>query len=232
VSETADLFGPDWADVVRRSRRHRARRVAWVAVTVAIVVAAPALAIAGGVIDFSSAPTVPAPVRVDFGKLDAIDPLSGPGAITGETRDVYTFKTSGGPYELMVAPARDGWCYGLAPEGRRPLDIACPRVGGPMDVGHSLSPPTAGPDLIEGSIHNCSVHRIVMTFEDGSTTDLPFVSVSAPIDADFFVYELTPAHEARGVRPSTVTAFDGSGAIVGSGWFLHEADAPTPSTGC
>lgn len=232
MTETANRFGPDWNDVLRRSRRHHARRVVLVAAILAVAVAAPALALVGGVVDFSSAPTVPGPIRVEFGKLDAIDPLGGPGAVTGETRAVYTFATADGPFELMVAPARDGWCYGLAPVGGEPLDIACPTAGGPMDVGHSLGPPISKPDLIEGSIHDCGVRRIVLTFEDGSTVDLPFVSVSAPIDADFFVYDVDPAHESAGRRPSIVAALDKSGQVVGSGWFLREADAPKPTAPC
>lgn len=227
-----DSFAPDWNDVLRRSRRHRARRVAVIAVILVVAVAAPALAVVGGVIDFSTAPTVQESIRVDFGKLDAIDPLHGPGTIIGETRDVYTFTTADGPFELMVAPARDGWCYGVAPENGSPLDIACPVSGGPMDVGHSLSPPARGHDLIEGSLHDCGVERIVMTFEDGSTTDLPFVRVSAPVDADFFLYDVDAAHEATGTRPSTVAAFNAKGQIVNSGWFLRESDAPTPTAAC
>ena len=227
----------DWSDVATRSRRVRGGRsfiprprLVLAAAVAAVAVAAPAVAIVGGLIDFSSAPSAPESVRVEFGKLDAVNPMNGPGAVTGETRDVYTFKTASGSFDLLVAPARDGWCYAVS--GLGGFGPACPTTAGPMDVGHYESPTAGEPDLIEGSVRDCSVQRIVMKFEDGTTTDLPFVSVSTPINADFFLYEVDSAHQSAGKRPSTVTAYGNDGNVVGSGWLINEADAPAPTSAC
>jgi hypothetical protein len=225
-----DDANPRWHDVKRRAReleprRPRQRLVLALAVATAIV-AAPALAVATGVIDFSSSPSAPEPVKVVFGKLDAIDPLHGPGALTGQTKIVYTFHTASGGYDLAAAPSRDGWCWGIV--GR---DMTCntPRSG--LNYGYNQLPAVGNePSLIDGSIAAAGVTRITLEFEDGRTVDLPFVQVSAPINADFFLYEIPPEHSTEGSRPSTIAAYNADETVVGSGWFIRESDAPVVGT--
>ena len=73
---------PRWRDVKRRARvlepRRRRPRLVLGLAAASIIVAAPAFAVATGVINFSSAPSASEPVKVLFGKLDAIDPSTAP----------------------------------------------------------------------------------------------------------------------------------------------------------
>jgi hypothetical protein len=86
------------------------------------------------------------------------------------------------------------------------------------------------PLLIDGSIAAAGVARVTIKFEDGSTLNLPFVQVSAPIDADFFLYEIPPDHWNEGTRPKTIAAYNADGVIIGAGWFIREADMPVIGT--
>jgi hypothetical protein len=221
---------PRWPDVKRRARalepRLPRRRLVLGLAAAAVIVAAPAFAVVTGVIDFSSAPSAPEPVKVVFGKLDAIDPLHGPGALTGQTRIVDTFHTASGSYDLAAAPSRDGWCWGIVNR-----DMTCNTPTSGLNYGYNQLPATGNePPLIDGSIAAAGVTRITLKFEDGTTTDLPFVQVSTPINADFFLYEIQPQHRNQGNRPSTIAAYDATGTVIGSGWFISESDAPVVGT--
>jgi hypothetical protein len=221
---------PRWQDVNRRARtlepRLPRRRLVLGLAVAAVIVAAPAFALATGVIDFSSAPSAPEPVKVIFGKLDAIDPLHGPGALTGQTRIVYTFDTASGSYDLAAAPSRDGWCWGIVPR-----DMTCNTPDSGLNYGYNQLPAVGNePPLIDGSIAAAGVTRITLKFEDGRTINLPFVQVSTPINADFFLYEVRPEHWSEGNRPSTIAAYDAHGTVIGSGWFIRESDAPVVGT--
>jgi hypothetical protein len=221
---------PRWGDVERRARvlepRHPRRRLVLGLAVAAVIVAAPAFAVATGVIDFSSAPSAPEPVKVMFGELDAIDPLHGPGALTGETKIVDTFHTASGNYELAAAPSRDGWCWGIVHR-----DMTCNTPDSGLNYGYNQPPPVGNePLLIDGSIASAGVARVTIKFEDSSTINLPFVQVSAPINADFFLYEVGSEHWKEGSRPSTIAAYNAEGTVVGSGWFIRESDAPVVGT--
>jgi hypothetical protein len=221
---------PRWRDVKRRARvlepRRPRRRLVFGVAVAAVIVAAPAFAIATGVIDFSSAPSAPEPVKVMFGKLDAIDPLHGPGALTGETKIVDTFHTASGDFELAAAPSRDGWCWGIVHR-----DVTCNTPDSGLNYGYNQLPAVGNePPLIDGSIAAAGVTRITLEFEDGSTINLPFVQVSAPINADFFLYAIGSEHWNQGSRPSTIAAYNAEGTVVGSGWFIRESDAPVVGT--
>lgn len=218
---------PNWRDVRQRARTYapssQRRRLLLAAAVVAAAVAGPALAIATGVIDFSSAPPAPAPIKVLFSQLAKLSGPNIPGPITAPPRVVYTFQTGSGSFDLAAAPAANGgWCWIVV--GR---DGTCNTRDGGLNYGANQPPPVGGePLLIDGSIAASDVTKIAITFEDGTTLDLPFVQVSAPIDADFFLYEIPPNHWTHGNRPATIAAYNSTGTIVGSGWFIRESDKP------
>ena len=226
----ASSAAPRWRDVTRRARllqpRRSQRRLIFAVAVAAIVVAAPAFAIATGIIDFSSAPSAPEPVKVAFDELNTLKGLN-PGAASGDARLVHTFETSGGAYQLAVAPARGGgWCWGIV---HRDFTCNTPTTG--LNYGYNPPPPVGNEvPLIDGSIAAAGVTRITIKFEDGSTVNVPFVEVSAPISADFFLYEIPSDHWNEGSRPSTIAAYNANGVIVGSGWFIREADMPVIGT--
>jgi hypothetical protein len=70
-------------------------------------------------------------------------------------------------------------------------------------------PVEAGP--LNGWTVNREAARITVEFEDGTTVDVPFIYVSAPIDAGFFAYD-TPARRRREPhRPNAVAVYDADG---------------------
>ena len=141
---------PQWRDVRRRARpleapSLRRRRLLLAMAAVAILVAAPAFAIATGVIDFSSSPAAPEPVKVLFNQLAKMSGPNFPAPITGETRLVYTFHSADASYDLAVAPASGGgWCWAIVGreghvqhEGRRPeLRLQPAAAGGERAAPH------------------------------------------------------------------------------------------------
>ena len=190
---------PHWQDVQRRAQtldsRPPRRRLALGLAVAAVIVAAPAFAIATG-------------------------------ALTGQTRIVYTFHTASGSYDLAAAPSRDGWCWGIVHR-----DMTCNTPDSGLNYGYNQLPAVGNePPLIDGSIAAAGVTRITLKFEDGSTINLPIVQVSAPVNADFFLYEVGPEHWNEGSRPSTIAAYDANGTVIGSGWFIRESDAPVVGT--
>ena len=61
-----------------------------------------------------SADRAPETVQVDFGAFDRLDPARGPGIATNEARTVHTFRLASGTYDLTVAPAATGFCWGIS----------------------------------------------------------------------------------------------------------------------
>jgi hypothetical protein len=223
---------PQWRDVRRRARSleapsRRRRRLLLATAAVAILVAAPAFAIATGAIDFSSSPAAPEPVKVLFNQLGRMSGPNFPAPVIGETRLVHTFHSADASYDLAVAPASGGgWCWAVV--GR---EGTCDTRDGGLNYGYNPPPPVGNEQpLVDGSIAAAGVARVTIKFEDGSTLNLPFVQVSAPIDADFFLYEVPPDHWNEGTRPKTIAAYNADGVIVGAGWFIREADMPAIGT--
>jgi hypothetical protein len=223
----------DWEAVERRARQLGARdprgltrrRVAVAALVVlAIALAAPALGVDRAVIDFLSAGEAPNVVRVDFRHwFDEVSPEQRrPGVVPEQARKVYTFTATSGSYVLYMSPARDGYCWAL-----RGVAGACEtrssRVIGPLfsDIS-DLSNPSTEPVLITGPINDASAQRLVLTFQDGERIDLPFVLVSAPIDAGFFYYEVESEHWQRGLRPSKLTVYGPGDQVLGEAGLVYE----------
>jgi hypothetical protein len=215
-----------WEDVERRARQLGARhprrltrrRLAVAALVVlAIAVAAPALGIDRAVIDFLSADKAPKVVRVDFRHWFDEVPLEQrrPGVVPDEARKVHTFTAESGSYVLYMSPARDGYCWSL-----RGVAGACEtrnsRIISPLwsDIWHR-SDPTTDPLLITGPINDTRADRLVLTFQDGTRIDLPFVVISRPIDAGFFYYEVPKERWKRGLRPLKLTVYGPNNRVLG-----------------
>jgi hypothetical protein len=230
--QRAALFGyaMDWTAVERRageldpaghrSKRKRHRAIALAAVLALIVGAAsPAVGLDRVVLDFLSADRAPETVQVDFGALDRLDPSRGPRIATSEARTVHAFRLPSGTYELTVAPAATGFCWGISGFGltcenphSRPIDLFYRDI---PEVGRTE------PVLIASAVRGVDLTRITITFEDGDELDLPLVVVSEPIRASFFLYEVPEARWSLGSRPAHVTAYDSTGATLGTGALMY-----------
>jgi hypothetical protein len=223
----ARRFGDPRRRVSTRARagsdRRRPRRLVLVGIVVVAVIAVvgPAFGLIGRVIDFGGTPRAHGVIVRDFGELERITALHGPGAITGPTRRVYTFKTSSRQVDLYAAPARHGYCWGVSTLGAATCVTARSPAIEPLYSGI----PRRGsrePSLIAGATRSDTT-RVSLTFEDGHQIDLPVVAVSKPISADFFLYQVPPKQWRRGARPSLITVFGPGGQVEGHGRLMYES---------
>jgi len=119
---------------------------------------------------------------------------------------------SGREHVLVVAPTEEGgFCTSLSgPYGT----TGCPLTAVVRGEAGVLAPDVigdaSGPIMFNGYFTFPSAARLRVTFEDGERATIPFVWVTRPIRAGFFLYDLT-AHRRAGHRPAVVTLLDGRG---------------------
>jgi hypothetical protein len=214
----------DWTDVVRRVRvaptsssesefprvdAHRRRRKLYLSVAAAlllIAVAAPALAFRAQIIDFLTAAHAPKNVVVYFGRLEVAESQrldAAPGVFPARARRVTSIRLGGKTSVLYVAPTRRGgfcafWTSNEVPDCVQARHQNGSR-GSVANVGWS-SDPSLGVDTIEGEV--LARDTIVkVSYADGATAVIPYVWVTAPIDAGFFLYEVPKDRRLGTTRP-------------------------------
>jgi hypothetical protein len=232
VSETLPLeellaAGPDdrdWSDVVRRaSRVQRRRRGSVVFTVVAVFCLGIAAAYASGhpIIDFSKAPKGPRTVVDDFGSLEVGAPAGmAPGVLPHEARRVTAVTIDGKRHVLWVAPTtKGGFCAAWTT-----LITDC-RVGrhGPYPTGLQASGmyhayPKEGTSVLVqgGSFLQRAGAKLELVYEDGASDEIPFVWVTEPIDAGFYIFRVPSAHRVAGHYPKEVRLYDGAGRLLDS----------------
>lgn len=220
--ETADDVVQEAFARAPRRLRHRALLV--VLVVAAFAAAAPALGLDRAVVDFLASDPTPEVVTLDARHwFDEVLPESRrPGIATEEMRRVHVFTAASGPRALFMAPARDGYCWSLPG-----LTGACvheaSRAISPLWT--DIPPATASspePLLIAGPINAPDAERLVVTFQDGEETEVPFVLVSEPIGAGFFYYEVPRERWERGLRPATLSLHGPGGVLLGEASVVYE----------
>src|SRR4051794_34063940 len=77
------------------------------------------------------------------------------------------------------------------------------------------------PVVIGGAVRT-PASRVIVRFEDGKSLDLPLVTVTRPINATFFLYDVPPSQWTRGKRPRSVIAYGSNGRVLGVGRLLYE----------
>lgn len=190
VAELTAELRPQSLDLPSASpdRPHRRRAVVIVALLViAALIAAPALALRFGVIDFSSAKSASPPVVKQFSSLsEGAPPGMDPRVVSGETRLVGVI----GGHTLWVAPTRPGGlCYVWAKGAG-----GCDRLGTvPLSVSWaSDEPPRPSSHRsfqgVDGFVHARWADEVEIKLDDGSTTHPQMIWISPPIDAGFFYY--------------------------------------------
>lgn len=115
---------------------------------------------------------------------------------------------------IWVAPTKGGgFCStasGCDPNRSIPLQPTL-QIAGPT----SKSPPEPWSRdmhvLFEGDTLVRNARAVVVEFEDGSSQRASIVHVPKPIDAGFFVYELSKEHWDKGKRPVALTVVDARG---------------------
>ncbi len=84
------------------------------------------------------------------------------------------------------------------------------------DVTWVASPRSPIPTRIEGVVRSPKAQRLIAEFRDGTTKDVPFVYVSKPIDAGFFLWSVPSKFRHRHMALRRVSALDGHGAVLAS----------------
>jgi hypothetical protein len=158
---------------------------------------------------------VPARTTRDFlnaplGPASALQSM--PLELTARARRITELSFKGRNHVLLVAPAAGGgYCDSLSgPYG----GASC--VSSPSNhIQPGLVGDQSGPILFHGSFANSDATRLEVTYQDGTTSQIPFVWVGRPIRAGFFVFQVTNSHRRLGARPKTLSLFDASGHLVG-----------------
>jgi len=103
---------------------------------------------------------------------------------------------SGYAAELWVAPTRNGnFCAMVRFKGSsgggcivRAAGLIAPATFAPGSISRSCV--LRGPYLVQASVTAASAAAAEIVYADGTSTRLPLVRVTSPIDASFFLYEL------------------------------------------
>ena len=202
----------DWSDVLRRSVRARHRRQAS---ALAVLVVALSLGIAAAyafghpIIDFGSAPKGPPKIVNDFGSLQVGAPEGmAPGVLPHQARRITAVSIDGHEHVLWVAPTKKGgFC-----------DLWTDSVGGCRADRHDKFARhidvSGSPDQLSGSFFQRDGARLEVVYADGATDEIPFVWVTAPIDAGFYLYSVPAAHRVSGRGPVEVRLLDEHGNVL------------------
>jgi hypothetical protein len=240
VPQRADVG--NWEDVLRRAgiERKLPRRTVLVALLVLAVVAVPILVAAVLTrTDVLFTHSKPAPNIVKKRFLDlsfGAPPRFAFQTLAAQTREVGSFRFGGHNRKLWVAPTRGGgYCYMLE-EGsggcvrnasdRRPL-------GASYMIGDRWPGSAVAVTRMFGVVGDETTARVEVRYADGTTSDVPFTYVSAPIDAGFFVLEVPASHLAKATRATAIVALDKGRRELGRQTFLYDAPQhprPRPAT--
>lgn len=215
---TNPLDDSNWLDVRRRARTAPRR---WllipIAAAVAVIVVGSAFALYRELVDFLSAEPAPERVVVQFGQMDARGSIGfGPRIKAGEARKITEATIDGKRRILYVAPTPDGgfcWMWTTV-SGSCGRTAIAPR---PDPISASwLSSPGGGPAQMTGQIIDAAITRVQLEYENGERSEIPFVWVSKPIDAGFFIFEVPAEHLQTGKRGKTLLGLDDDGRVVDS----------------
>jgi hypothetical protein len=206
------------ADLMAALRRPRRRRIV-TAVTVGIVAlaAAPTLAFHRQLVEFASGDPAPKRIQLDFEFLREhsreAHELTGSPEITpaGTAREVMRVTIDGESRPFWVLPtAEGGFCYRLHHFG------SC-RIPGHDDAfggGGLANRGGEGWAWTMGRVLDRRIEEIVLLYQDGARTTLPYVWVSPPIDAGFFAYEVPEEHRQPGRLTAVLLGLDDDGKTV------------------
>ncbi|MFL5961357.1 MAG: hypothetical protein ACJ757_00490 [Gaiellaceae bacterium] len=217
MTEALDPLGPDWGDVVHRSRRAlRRRRALNGAALLAVVAAGVASAYALGhpVIDFGQAQHGSLKQVNEFGSMEVGAPRGmAPGVLPHQTRRIAVVRIDGKVHTLYVAPTKQGgFCALWSNLGGGCRADRHDKFASHLDAGGLVG--RGGLVVLQGSFFQARGDRLTMSFKDGATADVPFVWVTAPIDAGFYLYRIPNAHRHASTRAVSLALYDKDGKLL------------------
>jgi hypothetical protein len=196
-----------------RFRRRPLLVVAMVLVVIAAIVA-PALAFRAQIVDFFTASHAPKNVVVDFKQLQveqriALFPRAFPAVVARRARRITSARVNGTRSALYVAPTKNGgfcafWSPNEAPRCyAHPLRHGgLPKLGGLrfVEMTYSSMYPSLGVDTVGGVVYARGA-TVELRYADGTKTPIPYVWVTAPINAGFFMYGVPSNRRLGKTRP-------------------------------
>jgi hypothetical protein len=237
----------DWSDVVARSRAGRRTRqlvLATAVIGVAALLATPAFGLRGFVADLLGRVDIPfagkaAPteVKAEFYDLGLGAPRAfAPGALAAQTRKVATISVNGTSHVLWVAPtSRGGYCWqfsgwfgGCRPVRTLPHEPVRGRVRqGLLGVsfGERIVNGVESVSRIGGDVLARAGRRLELRYADGSSMDIRFYFVSAPINAGFYLAAVPAGHATVATRPVSLDLYDDGGHLLARQTFRYETAA-------
>lgn len=231
----------------RRIWRRHPRRMLAVALVVVLVtlLATPAFGVQHYVlrllgrtnVSFANSPSAPNIVKKQFLDLPlGAPPQFSPEIKAAEARLVASFDIGGHSRRLWVAPTRKGgycWAFEQGIGGCRPTRAERTWAGrtGQISVGWTGgSPrPSVNPTIVTrvgGDLTASRAAKLTASYADGTSDDIPFVWVSAPIAAGFFAYDIPPAHWTKQRRLLAIALTAKDGALLGRQAFPYDPRPP------
>lgn len=165
-------------------------------------------------VNFSKAVPAATATRRDFSDMSIGAPRGmDPRVAAGETRLAGSFDFGGSQRNLWVAPTfTGGFCYllqGISGGCTSPKTAhSTLEVDGGFEQKAGQEPSM---DKIAGKLFDPRATTLQVSFEDGKTMGLPFIYVSAPINAGFYIYKPTALQQEPGHRPVLLALFDNKG---------------------
>jgi hypothetical protein len=201
----------------RPFRRRKWLAIAVLLATVIVLLAGPALGIGPPFLDFFSSKHAPGPVVRSFAVLNVGAPRGmSPKVIAGQTRLVTTYRLGDGkPFPLWVAPTRTGgFCFrfgyggGCADRSVSSHDGNGDRNEGAIGLGRF------GSHILAGEVFDKRITKLEVRFKNAAAVSVPLLWVSPPIDAGFFLYDLSRTQRQPGAGPVAVVALDAQGQEI------------------
>lgn len=225
LAPPGDLVEPAWNEVVRRvgptRRLVTRRRVVLYGLSAAIVVylAAPAFGLNPPFLDFFSSKPAPKRVVKDFRQQNVAGAHGfgiNPKVLAGKARRITVYHLRNGtPFPLDVAPRRGGgFCFDFGWGGScTPAHAHVTDEPGDHNIG-KLGPSEYGSKIIAGYVTDQKIDHLELRFQDKTRVEIPLLWVSAPINAGFYMHELTRAQHRSGHRPIALVGVDAHGHPV------------------
>jgi len=118
--------------------------------------------------------------------------------VAARGRRVATLSLNGREHVLLVAPtAEGGFCTSLSgPYGTTGCPLTAVVRGQAGVLAPDMIGAAGGPIMFNGYLTYASGARLEVTYQDGERALIPFVWVTTPIRAGFFVYALTSHRRA------------------------------------
>ena len=183
--------------------------------TLVVVVAAAAYVLGHPVIDFGNAQKGSRTVVDDFGSLQvgAPSPAMAPGVLPNQARAITAVRIDGKAHTLYVAPTKKGgFCYQWSHLMGGCRADRHDKFASHIDAGGMAGP--HGMTVLNGSFFQAAGERLEVEYADGQKSDIPFVWVTAPINAGFYLYRVPDAHRHAGHEPVSITLYGASNRVL------------------